>query len=152
MSLQEFVPTPRFEEYSQAFGEQLGNLVAEGPAVQKALASIGDKGASLSDAFDVATMAMLPLADVKNGQLNAQGTQMLKQFAQTYDTVQSGGIGALLGIERQNSMFVREGRRWFYVSDVPTLSELGVKGYDGMLWMAILAPLLFSMRSRGARP
>jgi SEC-C motif-containing protein len=32
-------------------------------------------------------------------------------------------LGGQLGIEHQNSMFVREGRRWFYVSDVPTLTE-----------------------------
>jgi SEC-C motif domain protein len=32
-------------------------------------------------------------------------------------------LGGQLGIERQNSMFVREGGRWFYVGDVPTLTE-----------------------------
>lgn len=31
-------------------------------------------------------------------------------------------------------------KRSAQLPDVPTLSELGVKGYDGMLWMAILAP------------
>jgi SEC-C motif-containing protein len=32
-------------------------------------------------------------------------------------------IGGQLGIERQNGLFVRENRRWFYVSDVPTVGE-----------------------------
>jgi SEC-C motif-containing protein len=32
-------------------------------------------------------------------------------------------LGGQLGIEHQNSMFVRENRRWFYVSDVPSLTE-----------------------------
>jgi SEC-C motif domain protein len=31
-------------------------------------------------------------------------------------------LGGQLGIEHQNSMFVRENRRWFYVSDVPSAS------------------------------
>jgi SEC-C motif domain protein len=32
-------------------------------------------------------------------------------------------VDGQLGIEHQNSRFAREGRRWFYVSDVPTLTE-----------------------------
>jgi SEC-C motif domain protein len=32
-------------------------------------------------------------------------------------------LGGQLGVDHQNSMFVRENRRWFYVSDVPSLTE-----------------------------
>jgi hypothetical protein len=74
-----------------SFGQQLGDLVTAGPSAVKALQSIGIKGLSLTQAFEMMSMAMISPKDYKGGNLDATARQQIQQFTQTYRTATIGG-------------------------------------------------------------
>ena len=56
-----------YSNAAQSFATQLGDLVAAGPQAVKALQDIGIKGASVSQAFDIMTEAMVPITGHRRG-------------------------------------------------------------------------------------
>ena len=88
---------PVFAQEAQSAAQQMGELVASGPNAVKALQQLGYKGTTLSQAFDIMTEAMVPMADIgKGGKINAQGAQLMKQFMQTYAPMTGTSGGAIL--------------------------------------------------------
>lgn len=77
---------------AQNAANQLGQMAAAGPAAQKALSDLGVKGASLGQAFDYLTMAMISPKDVgPGGKLDKTAMSQLASFVKTYSIMGSGG-------------------------------------------------------------
>ena len=74
------------------FAQQLGQMTASAPAAQQALASLGVKGATLTQAMDYMTMAMISPKDVgAGGVLDKTAMSQLAGFVKTYSLMGSGG-------------------------------------------------------------
>jgi hypothetical protein len=74
--------------------DQLGQMTAAGPQAVKALSDLGVKGASLSQAFDLMTMAMISPKDIgPGGVLGTTAVSQLRNFIKAY-SVMTGGTMA----------------------------------------------------------
>ena len=77
---------------TQNLSTQLGQMTASAPAAQKALSDLGVKGATLSQAMDYMTMAMVSPKDVgPGGVLDKTAMSQLAGFVKTYSLMGSGG-------------------------------------------------------------
>ncbi len=77
---------------TQNLSTQLGQMTASAPAAQKALDGLGVKGATLAQAMDYMTMAMISPKDVgPGGVLDKTAMSQMASFVKTYSLMKSGG-------------------------------------------------------------